>query len=129
MNEFGTTSKPLGQQGKDLASLGADKARDGIQSAQQATNKALDKAADKVDEAKSNLTPMLDKAGDQAQKLLQQGREKLHDASQVVRERAVQASELAAGYTKDEPMKALLIAAAAGALLMGLVAVMARSRD
>ena len=38
-------------------------------------------------------------------------------------------SEKAAAYARDEPMKSLLIAAAAGALLMGLVSLMARSDD
>ena len=123
------TSKPLNQQGKDLADTAASKMQGGIQSTQQAANKALDKAADKVDEVKSNVAPMLDKAGDQAQKLMQQGREALNDTSQIVREKATQVSDLAVGYAKDEPVKAMLMAAAAGALLMGLVTMMARSRD
>ena len=123
------TSKPLSQQGKDVADAAASKMQGGIQSTQQAANKALDKAADKVDEVKSNVAPMLDKASDQTQKLMQQGREVLNDTSQMVREKASQASDLAVGYAKDEPVKAMLMAAAAGALLMGLVTMMARSRD
>ena len=35
----------------------------------------------------------------------------------------------AAAYARDEPMKSLLIAAAAGALLMGLLSLMVRSDD
>ena len=46
-----------------------------------------------------------------------------------VRQRALQASEKAAAYARDEPMKALLIAAAAGAVLMGLLSLMVRSDD
>jgi len=46
-----------------------------------------------------------------------------------VRQRALQASEKAAAYARDEPMKSLLIAAAAGALLMGLLSLMVRSDD
>ena len=128
MNDVGNNTKPLGQQGPDVAKA-AEKVQSGIQSTQQAANKAIDKAADKVDEVKSNVAPMLDKVTDQAQKLMQQGREVLNDTTQRVREKAVQASDLAVGYTKDEPMKALLIAAATGALLMALVSMMARSRD
>ena len=129
MNDVTNSPKPLGQQGKDMADTAASKMQSGIQSTQQAANKAIDKAADKVDEVKSNVAPMLDKVSDQAQKLMQQGREVFHDTTQMVREKAVQASDMAVGYTKDEPMKALLIAAATGALLMGLVSMMARSRD
>ncbi len=129
MNEVGNSPKPLGQQGKDLADAAASKVQGGVQSAQQATSKAIDRAADKVDEAKSNVSPMLDKVSDQAQKLMQQGREAFNDTSQRVREKAIQASDLAVGYTKDEPVKAMLMAAAAGAALMGLITLMARSRD
>jgi ElaB/YqjD/DUF883 family membrane-anchored ribosome-binding protein len=32
-------------------------------------------------------------------------------------------------YVKDEPVKAMLIAAATGAVLMGLISMMGRSRD
>jgi ElaB/YqjD/DUF883 family membrane-anchored ribosome-binding protein len=32
-------------------------------------------------------------------------------------------------YVKDEPIKAMLIAAATGALLMGLITLISRSRD
>lgn len=51
------------------------------------------------------------------------------DSTQQLRERAVAASEQAAAYARQEPVKALLIAAAAGALLMGLLSLMAGSSD
>jgi ElaB/YqjD/DUF883 family membrane-anchored ribosome-binding protein len=51
------------------------------------------------------------------------------DVAEEVRQRALQASNKAAAYARDEPMKSLLVAAAAGALLMGLVSLMVRSDD
>ncbi|HSC64920.1 MAG TPA: hypothetical protein VLD35_14865 [Caldimonas sp.] len=51
------------------------------------------------------------------------------DVAEQMRQRALQASDKAAAYARDEPMKSLLIAAAAGALLMGLVSLMVRSDD
>ena len=51
------------------------------------------------------------------------------ELAEQVRQRALQASEKAAAYARDEPMKSLLIAAAAGALLMGLLSLMVRSDD
>jgi ElaB/YqjD/DUF883 family membrane-anchored ribosome-binding protein len=53
----------------------------------------------------------------------------LTDTSKQLRDRAKEASDAAVAYAKDEPMKALLIAAAAGALLMGLLVMMVRSED
>ena len=128
MNEVGNNTKPLSQQGQDVANKAVDKVS-GIQSTQDGANKAMNMASDKVDQLKSDAAPMLDKVSDQAQKLMQQGREVFNDTSKILRDRATQASDLAVDYTKDEPVKAMLIAAAAGALLMGLVAMMARSRD
>src|SRR5829696_2986748 len=43
------------------------------------------------------------------------------DLAGQVRRRALQASDKASAYARDEPMKSMLLAAAAGALLMGLV--------
>ena len=51
------------------------------------------------------------------------------DAAKRLRLRVAQASDRALAYVKDEPVKTLLIAAAAGALLMGLLTLMARSED
>ena len=51
------------------------------------------------------------------------------EMAEQVRQRALQASDRAAAFTRDEPMKSMLIAAAAGALLMGLVTLMVRSDD
>jgi len=49
--------------------------------------------------------------------------------AEQMRQRALQTSEKAAAYARDEPMKSLLIAAAAGAVLMGLLSLMVRSDD
>ncbi len=54
---------------------------------------------------------------------------KSRDTTAQLRERALQASDRALAYARDEPLKSLLFAAAAGALLMGLVSLMARSDD
>ena len=51
------------------------------------------------------------------------------DAARRLRRRASQASNRALAYVKEEPVKTLLIAAAAGALFMGLLTLMARSDD
>ena len=123
------TTKPLGTQAQNVTDRAADKAVTGVRSVQQAATSAIDKASDNVDQLKDDAAPILDKVTDQAQKLVQQGREAFNDASQKARERFTQASDAAVGYTKDEPIKAMLIAAAAGAILMGLITLMARSDD
>ena len=51
------------------------------------------------------------------------------DAASGVKEEAAVISERARGYVRDEPVKALLIAAAAGAVISGLLIAAARRGD
>ena len=55
--------------------------------------------------------------------------EAVRDTSQQLREKAMLATDSTVGYIKDEPIKSMLIAAATGALLMGLVSMMGRRDD
>ena len=64
------------------------------------------------------------KIGDAANWALGKAKDTLQSASEQVRERATTA---VATYTKEDPIRGILIAAAAGALLMGLISMMARS--
>jgi len=64
------------------------------------------------------------KIGDAAGWAMGKAKDGLQSAAEQVRERAATA---VATYTQQDPVRAMLIAAAAGALLMGLVASMARS--
>ena len=59
---------------------------------------------------------------------LQRGLDGVRDASQQVRESAQHASHSTVNYIKDEPVKAMLIAAATGAALMALIGLLNQSR-
>lgn len=61
--------------------------------------------------------------------MTEQAAQILRDSTEQMRERAQAAADKAAAYARDEPVKALLIAAATGALLMGVVSLMGRSSD
>lgn len=58
---------------------------------------------------------------DDARSLSDKGLDAVQGASSQLRDKAMQASDKAVTYTKDEPVKAMLMAAAAGALLMALL--------
>ena len=64
------------------------------------------------------------KIGEAASWAVSKAKDTLDAAADQVRERATKA---VATYTKKDPIRALLIAAATGALLVGLVVMMARS--
>ena len=131
MNTLGssTTTKPLAQQGQDLADGAAAGAQSAIRSTQRAADSALDRMSDKVDEVRSQATPILNKVSSQAEAAARRGMDAVRDTSQQLRDKAVQASDMTVAYVKDEPIKAMLIAAATGALLMGIISLMTRSRD
>ena len=64
------------------------------------------------------------KIGEAASWAMGKAKDSLQSAAEQVRERATTA---VATYTREDPIRAILIAAGAGALLMSLVAMMARS--
>ncbi len=105
-----------------LADNASQAAQDAIKSTQGMVNNALNSVADVA-------VPMVNRASDQASALVQRGADALRDGSQLVRNSARQASDSTVGYIRDEPVKAMLIAAATGAALMGLVSLMGRSRN
>lgn len=129
MNTVSSTTKPLVQQGQDLTDKAAGNAQSAIRSTQKAADSALDNLSSKVDDLQEQAKPMLSRVSSQAEAAARRGIEAVRDTSQQLRERALRVSDSAVGYVKDEPVKAMLIAAATGALLMGIVALMSRSRD
>lgn len=73
--------------------------------------------------------PLLDSASEQAGDLAQRVVEAVREGSEQLQNKAARASDSTAKYIRKEPVKSLLIAAAAGATLMALVSLMLRSRN
>jgi len=61
-----------------------------------------------------------------AGKLGQRGLDALHDSGQQLRDSARHAGERTRDYIRDEPVKAVLVAAATGAVLMALISLLNR---
>jgi ElaB/YqjD/DUF883 family membrane-anchored ribosome-binding protein len=106
-----TTSDDLVKQGQDFVDKAADRLHNGISSARQTATKIGERAAD------------------QTQTILGRGIHGAKAAAQQVRESTAQASKSLVTYTKENPIKAILIAAASGALLLTLFNALSRSRD
>jgi ElaB/YqjD/DUF883 family membrane-anchored ribosome-binding protein len=84
-------------------------------------SKTTDKSAHLVDQAAQ--------AVDQISTLAHRGMDSVGEKSHQLRVKVEQASDNTVSYIKQEPVKAVLIAAATGAALMGLVGLINRSRD
>ena len=80
-------------------------------------------------EMRDMAVPALNRTGEQIGALAQRGVDAVRGGSQQLRDSAQRASDTTVGYIKDEPVKAVLIAAATGAALMALIGLMTRSRD
>ncbi len=106
-----TNSNDLAKQGQDFVDKAADRVHSGISSARPTATKIGETAAD------------------QAQTMLGRGIDTVKTAAQQVHDSATQASESLVTYTKENPVKAILIAAASGALVLTLFNALSRSRD
>jgi ElaB/YqjD/DUF883 family membrane-anchored ribosome-binding protein len=106
-----TTANNFSKQGQALADSAADKVQNGIRHAQRASGDVGDALSNKVEDLRSE-------AGQRARDMAQRTRDGLSDAADAI-----------VSYTKENPAKALAIAAAAGALLYGLVKMVQTARD
>lgn len=121
------TSKPFGQEATTLADHAADSANSAIRSTQNLANAALDRLSDKVDSARDQAVPLINRVSTQVETAARRGAEAVKETSAQLREKAIQAQDTTVGYIKDEPVKAMLIAAATGAALMALISLASRS--
>jgi ElaB/YqjD/DUF883 family membrane-anchored ribosome-binding protein len=110
----------------DQASHSADQA---IRATQQAANHAVDSAGNALQDLRHQTTPILERASEQVSAMAHRGMDSVRETSHQLRVKAEHASDTTVGYIRQEPVKAVLIAAATGAALMALVSLVARSRD
>ena len=113
---------------KNLADQAAASAEDALQAVARKANGALDGLSDSVEDLRGQASPMLHRASEQVSALTQRGMDAMREGGQQVRQKAHQASDATVSYIRDEPVKAIAIAAAAGAALVLLLGLLTRSR-
>lgn len=86
------------------------------------------KTADATHHLIDQAAPMFDRAVDQVSAMAHQGVNTVREGSQVLRNKAQHASDSTVSYIRHEPVKSMLIAAATGAALMGVLALLGRTR-
>lgn len=121
------STKPYGQT-PPLADQAAQGAENAIGATQRATHEALSNLSDKVQDARAQAGPALNRVATKAEELARRSADAMRDRSQQIKEQAYRAQDMTVGYIKDEPMKSILIAAAAGALVMAFIQLL-RERD
>jgi len=129
MNMPSSTSKTFGQPASNVGDTYGSGTDAAARSAQHAIDSTADSLSNKVDDLRSQAEPLMNKMSAQAEAAARKGIEAVRDGSQQLREKAQRATDSTVAYVKDEPIKSMLIAAATGAALMGLISLMGRSRD
>jgi len=109
----------------DGAAASADNA---IHRTQMLANSALDNLADSANSLRAGMEPMVDRASVRISELAHQGADLVRHRSQQLRDSADAASARTRGYIVDQPVKAVLIAAAAGAAIVGLLSLFSQGR-
>ena len=116
---------------KSSAADATDTTTQAVDHAMQSTRRVADEALDRLSSTAQGLreqaAPVLERAGEQVGALAQRGVDAVRERSLQVREQAARASDSTLTYIRDEPVKAVLIAAAAGAALMALVGLLRKS--
>ena len=88
---------------------------------------ALDSVTSSLHDASARAAPLLRQASEQVSELAHQGMDGLHDASNMVQTKLKQTGQSAVHYIQHDPIKAMLMSAAAGAALMALVTLVLRA--
>lgn len=107
----------------DAATRSIDQA---LSATRQAANGAIDDLGDAAHQLRDNTVPVIDRFSGQAQALAHQGMDAVREQSLHLQARARQTSDDTLHYIRDEPVKAVLIAAATGAVLMALAGLLMR---
>jgi ElaB/YqjD/DUF883 family membrane-anchored ribosome-binding protein len=119
-----TPSNAIANSGKDMANIAANKFQSGIRQAKKTIDKAGDQLSSKVEGIRTTSKPAIDEMGAQAQSFA----EGLRDTGRQFGDAASRASDSVISFAKENPVKAIFIAAASGAVLMTLFNAFARSR-
>lgn len=116
----------------DIATTAAQRAVDRSDQAVTTTKDRVRDAAEAVngglDKLQESGASALTRAAARADELTRQGMEQARHASHVVREQAQAKGDQAVGYIRHQPVKAILMAAAAGAVLAWIMGRSDRTR-
>lgn len=123
-----SSSATLGQEPvSNFADDAADTAQGAVRATQSKAHAVLEQVGQKLDSVRDQAGPMINRLSSQAESAARRGADAVKETSAQLRERALRAQDTTVGYIRDEPVKAMLIAAATGAALMALLSMSSRS--
>lgn len=113
----------------DLSERAAREADHALATTRRAAADASKSLRDGFETLKEEVPSALTRAAAQAEALSKEGLERARRAKEAVRDQALRAGDQTVSYIKDEPVKAVAIAAGVGAVAALLVGWLGRSRQ
>ena len=111
-----------------LVSQAAATADAAIRSTEKLTHIALNGLTESANGLRNGIGPMIHRAADQVSSLAHRGADAVRQRSHQLSDDAEVATVRTRDYIRDEPVKSVLIAAATGAALMGLLSLISHTR-
>jgi len=128
-----TSYNPYSPEGANVDSKTIDQAarsaEQAIETTQEKAKGLLSRVAETTAAARDRAVPAIDKAASQLKDATRIGADTMRDKTTRVRDAALRASDVAAAYVRQEPLKAMLLSAAAGAALMAMATLLSPSRQ
>jgi len=115
--------------GQALADKAADKAQSGLRIAQDTAKDTGDLLSSKLEDVRSEAGTVIHRSSKQVQSAGKKGLAAITERADQARDVASNATDSIAAYTKKNPLKALGIAVASGAVLYAMIKTLTPSRD
>lgn len=111
----------LSKTGQALADKAADAAQNGVRIAQDTAKDAREFLSSKLEDTSSKARTIVDRGSKRAQAASQQGLDAVAGMAGQAKDVASEAYDSILAYAKKNPVKALVIAAASGAVLYAMI--------
>jgi ElaB/YqjD/DUF883 family membrane-anchored ribosome-binding protein len=112
-----STATDFANSGHAFVDKTADKLQSGVREVKHGANTVASSTSRKVESMRTGANQLVDNAADSAEGVFG----KVSAATQKARDFAVETQDSVVAYTRENPVKSLLIAAAAGAILITVV--------
>lgn len=120
-----TTSKTAAQ----LAEEARHTATDAVETTRAYAQNAVNAAGEKVRDLRRDMEPAVEQIAARVQQAVQRGLDSATKTGALAQRRFEQAADVTGRYIADQPVRSVLVAAAAGAAITALIVLAARRRD
>jgi ElaB/YqjD/DUF883 family membrane-anchored ribosome-binding protein len=124
MNMNATAKTP-----SQLAEDARQTANDAVESTRAYAQNAVNAAGEKVRDLRGSLEPGVEQLANRVQQAVQRGLDSASKTGARAQRQLGQAADVTGRYIADQPVRSVLIAAAAGAAITALIVLASRRRD